>query len=92
MDHKKLYIKTTLILAVLTIVEVMISYIDMPRLNQIGLLLGFAVSKIVLVAYVYMHLYYESHTLRKLLFIPIPLVVFFLVALAYDAQFNWIIQ
>ena len=91
-DHKALYIKTTITLAILTIIEVGISYWDIPRFGQVGLLLTFALAKMAFVAYIFMHLYYEQKFLRKILFVPIPLLVFFLLFLAYDATFTWTIQ
>jgi len=55
-------------------------------------LLTFALAKMACVAYVFMHLYYEEKVLRRILFVPIPLLIYFLLGLAYDAQFNWVIQ
>ncbi len=91
-DHKQLYIKTTIILAILTIIEIGIAYWEIPRFSQIGLLLTFALSKMACVAYVFMHLYYEKKILRHILVIPIPFLIFFLLSLAYDATFTWTIQ
>lgn len=91
-DHKQLYIKTTIWLAILTIIEIGISYWDIPRFSQIGLLLTFAIAKMAFVAYVFMHLYYEERILRRILFIPIPLLIYFLLGLAYEAKFEWVIQ
>ena len=61
-DHKQLYIKTTIVLAILTIIEIGIAYWEIPRFSQIGLLLTFALSKMACVAYVFMHLYYDKKT------------------------------
>jgi len=91
-NHKKLYINTTLWLAVLTIIEIGISYWEIPRFSQVGLLLTFAVAKMAFVAYVFMHLYYEERILRRILFVPIPLLIYFLLGLAYEAKFEWVIQ
>lgn len=88
-DHRLLYLKTTVALAVLTLVEIGVSYWNLPRFHQIGLLLSFAIIKMAFVAYVFMHLYYETRLLRRILFIPIPLLVYFLLGLAYDATFEW---
>ena len=91
-NHKSLYIKTTIMLSVLTLIEIGISYWDIVRFYQVGLLLTFALAKMACVAYVFMHLYYEEIVLRRILFVPIPLLIYFLLSLAYDAQFNWVIQ
>jgi caa(3)-type oxidase subunit IV len=88
-DQKLIYIKTTVALAILTLIEIGVSYWDLPRFNQIGLLLTLAIMKMTFVAYVFMHLYYETRLLRRILFIPIPLLVYFLLGLAYDATFDW---
>jgi cytochrome c oxidase subunit IV len=91
-NHKSLYIKTTIVLAILTLIEVGISYWNIPRFSQVGLLLTFALAKMALVAYIFMHLYYEEKVLRRILFIPIPLMIYFLLFLAYDATFTWTIK
>ena len=91
-NHKSLYIKTTIMLSVLTLIEIGISYWDIVRFYQVGLLLTFALAKMACVAYVFMHLYYEKKILRRILVVPIPFLIFFLLSLAYDATFTWTIQ
>ena len=91
-NHKSIYIKTTIMLSVLTLIEIGISYWDIVRFYQVGLLLTFALAKMACVAYVFMHLYYEKKILRRILVVPIPFLIFFLLSLAYDATFTWTIQ
>ena len=71
---------------------IVIAYWEIPRFSQIGLLLTFALSKMACVAYVFMHLYYEKKIIRRILVVPIPFLIFFLLSLAYDATFTWTIQ
>jgi len=51
--------------------------------------LSITVTKILLVAMVYMHLRYETKTLRRLIFLPIPLALYFLWGVMYDLAFDW---
>jgi len=91
-NPKPMYIRTTIYLAIITIVEIGISYWNMPRFNQIGLLVTLSLLKMAFVAYVFMHLYFEERSLRKILFIPIPLMLYFLLGLIYEARFEWVIE
>jgi hypothetical protein len=88
-NHVKLYVTNAIWLAILTIVEVFIFDMDIPRNGLVGLLLAITVTKMILVAMVYMHLKYETKTLRRLLFLPIPLALFFLWGVVYDLSFSW---
>ena len=90
-DHKSIYLKNAIWLAILTILEVGIAYIDISRSGQIVLLLAFAATKMMLVAMIYMHLRYETRVLKRILFIPIPAGILFTVALMYDLPFRWVV-
>ena len=90
-EHKTLYIKNAIGLAILTILEVGISYIDISRTSQIVLLMAFACTKMMMVAWVYMHVQYETKTLKWILFIPIPAGILFATALMYDIPFRWVV-
>ena len=90
-EHKTLYIKNAIGLAILTILEVGISYIDISRTSQIVLLMAFACTKMMMVAWVYMHVQYETKTLKWILFIPIPAGILFAAALMYDIPFRWVV-
>ncbi len=63
-EHKKRpYLWVFLWLAVLTAIEVGITYSGLPKLFQIILLAGFAATKVALVALFYMHLRYDKRIL-----------------------------
>jgi len=89
-DHKGIYIKNAAYLAILTVVEVGIAYLNISQMSQIVLLLTFAVAKMMLVVMVYMHLRYETKTLKWILFIPIPAGIYFAVGVIYDLPFRWV--
>jgi caa(3)-type oxidase subunit IV len=91
MDHKSIYLKNAIWLAILTILEVGITYLSISQTGQIVLLLSFAVTKMLLVAMIYMHLRYETKVLNRILFIPIPAGILFTIALMYDIPFRWVI-
>ena len=90
-DHKSIYFKNAIWLAILTILEVGIAYIDISRSGQVVLLLAFAATKMMLVAMIYMHLRYETRVLKRILFVPIPAGILFTVALMYDLPFRWVV-
>lgn len=89
-DHKKTYIINAVLLAILTVVELGIIELPIPKSAQVVLLLSFAVTKIMLVALVYMHLRYETKFLRRLLLVPIPLALFLAWGVIYDLPFRWV--
>jgi len=91
-SHKSLYITTTIFLAIITIIEIRISHWYITKFYQIGLLVSLAILKMASVAYVFMHLYFEKKLLRKILFVPIPLLIYFLLGLVHEAKFEWMIQ
>ena len=90
-DHKSIYLKNAIWLAILTILEVGIAYIEISRSGQVVLLLAFAATKMMLVAMIYMHLRYETRVLKRILFVPIPAGILFTVALMYDLPFRWVV-
>jgi caa(3)-type oxidase subunit IV len=90
-DHKSIYFKNAIWLAILTILEVGIAYIEISRSGQVVLLLAFAATKMMLVAMIYMHLRYETRVLKWILFVPIPAGILFTVALMYDLPFRWVV-
>jgi caa(3)-type oxidase subunit IV len=89
-DYKSIYLKNALWLVILTVLEVGVAYIEISRSGQIVLLLAFAVTKMMLVAMIYMHLRYETKVLKWILFVPIPAGILFTVALMYDLPFRWV--
>jgi len=90
-DYKSIYLKNALWLVILTVLEVGVAYIEISRSGQIVLLLAFAVTKMMLVAMIYMHLRYETKVLKRILFVPIPAGILFTLALMYDLPFRWVI-
>jgi caa(3)-type oxidase subunit IV len=78
------YIKIFYILLVLTIVEVAIVYLGLPKLLLAGLLVIFAVWKAALVAMHFMHLKFEKRTLAVIALVPFVLCVFLILMLLPD--------
>ena len=78
------YIKIFWILLVLTIVEVAIVYMGLPRMLLASLLVIFAVWKAALVAMHFMHLKFEKKTLTIIALIPFVLCVFLILMLTPD--------
>ncbi len=89
-DHKSIYLKNAIWLAILTILEVGIAYIEISRSGQVVLLLAFAATKMMLVAMIYMHLRHETKVLKRILFVPIQAGILYTVALMYDLPFRWV--
>jgi caa(3)-type oxidase subunit IV len=79
-----LYIKIFYILLVLTIVEVAIVYMGLPRMLLAALLVIFAVWKASLVAMHFMHLKFEKRTLAVVALAPFILCVFLILMLMPD--------
>jgi caa(3)-type oxidase subunit IV len=78
------YIKIFWILLVLTIIEVAIVYMGLPKMLLAGLLVIFAVWKAALVAMHFMHLKFEKKTLTIVALVPFVLCVFLILMLLPD--------
>jgi len=78
------YIKVFYVLLVLTIVEVAIVYLGLPRMLLVALLVIFAVWKASLVAMHFMHLKFEKRTLAVVALTPFVLCVFLILMLLPD--------
>jgi len=78
------YIKIFYILLVLTIVEVAIVYLGLPKMLLAALLVIFAVWKASLVAMHFMHLKFEKRTLAVVALTPFVLCVFLILMLMPD--------
>ena len=78
------YIKVFYVLLVLTIVEVAIVYMGLPKLLLAALLVIFAVWKASLVAMHFMHLKFEKRTLAVVALTPFILCVFLILMLMPD--------
>jgi caa(3)-type oxidase subunit IV len=78
------YIKVFYVLLVLTIVEVAIVYMGLPKMLLVALLVIFAVWKASLVAMHFMHLKFEKRTLAVVALAPFVLCVFLILMLMPD--------
>ena len=78
------YIKVFYVLLVLTIVEVAIVYLGLPKLVLAALLVIAAVWKASLVAMHFMHLKFEKRTLAVVALTPFVLCVFLILMLMPD--------
>ena len=78
------YIKVFYVLLVLTIVEVAIVYMGLPKMLLVALLVIFAVWKASLVAMHFMHLKFEKKTLALVALSPFILCVFLILMLMPD--------
>ena len=78
------YIKVFYVLLVLTIVEVAIVYLGLPKILLVALLVIFAVWKASLVAMHFMHLKFEKRTLALVALTPFVLCVFLILMLMPD--------
>lgn len=78
------YLRIFYILLVLTIVEVAIVYLHLPKILLISLLVVLAVWKAALVALHFMHLKFEKRTLMMIALSPFVLCVFLILMLMPD--------
>ena len=78
------YVKIFYILLVLTVVEVGIVYMGLPKMLLAGLLIILAVWKAALVALHFMHLKFEKTTLMMIALSPFILCVFLILMLLPD--------
>jgi caa(3)-type oxidase subunit IV len=78
------YIKIFIILSVLTVIEVGITFLGLPKMLLASLLVIFAVWKAALVAMHFMHLKFEKKTLTIVAIIPFILCVFLILMLLPD--------
>ena len=81
------YVMVWFALAVMTAVEVGITFLSWPKTTVILVLLALAVWKAVLVALYFMHLRFEKKPLRILAVAPIPLA--FILVIAVITEFRW---
>lgn len=89
-DPKQTYVRIWLALLILTVVEVSVTYMALPRLGAVTLLLAFAATKMMLVALFYMHLRTETPILKLIVALPVPVAILFTLALTYDLPFSWV--
>ena len=70
------YVRVAVVLAVLTAIEVVVYYIDLPGRAMVAILVGLASMKFSLVAAYFMHLKFDSRLLRRVFVTGIVLAVF----------------
>jgi cytochrome c oxidase subunit 4 len=78
------YIAIWIYLGVLTVLELIVAYAPIPKAAMVGLLVGLAWAKAVLVAMYFMHLRFERRTLAIIACIPAMLVTFLTFMLVPD--------
>ena len=78
------YIKVFVILTVLTVIEVGITFLGLPKMLLAALLITLAVWKAALVAMHFMHLKMEKTTLSVVAIVPFILCVFLILMLLPD--------
>ncbi len=81
------YILVWFALAVMTAVEVGVTFLSWSKTTLILVLLALAVWKAILVALYFMHLRFEERPLRILAVAPIPLA--FILVLAVITEYRW---
>ena len=83
------YVNIAIILAVITAVEVAVSYISMPTMLEIVLLIGLMILKFVMVAAQFMHLKFDDKILSRLFYSGLILAVgVYVIALFTFEVFN----
>ena len=78
------YIKIFVILSVLTVIEIGITFLGLPKMLLAALLITLAVWKAALVAMHFMHLKMEKLTLSLVAIVPFILCVFLILMLLPD--------
>ncbi len=82
-EHPK-YMLIWLYLAILTILEVLVAFLAIPKWMIVVSLLIMAVWKALLVALYYMHLKFEPNRLRLVALAPLPAVAIMIVAIMME--------
>ena len=88
MSERKQYLKVFIYLAILTIVEIGVVFLGLPKWLLALCLIVLAGWKALLVAMFFMHLKFETRTLRIIALIPIVLLVFLMFMLLPDSVFG----
>ncbi len=88
MNNRK-YLIIAMWLFVLTLIELFV----FPRLDmgqmRVNLLLSLMTAKALIVALVYMNLKQEGWALKVAFFAPIPVAIYFIYFMLYDAAYVW---
>ena len=91
-NHTKTYIKIFIALAVLTLIEVGMTMIGMPKTPMVILLIALALVKAGLVAVYFMHLKYDSGFLSVIAYAPLAVasILILMLSLEWAFQPHWI--
>lgn len=91
-NHTKTYLKIFGALAVLTVIEVLISQSGMPVTPMIILLVAFALVKAGLVALYFMHLHYDAKFLSIIAYAPLIVasILIFMLSMEWTFQPHWL--
>jgi cytochrome c oxidase subunit 4 len=76
----------------LTIAELAVAYMGLPKMLMIGLLVGLAMAKAALVAMYFMHLRFERRTLGLIALTPPILLLMFVVIIYPDTAWRLFVQ
>lgn len=82
-EHPK-YMLIWLYLAILTILEVLVAFLAIPKWMIVVSLLIMAVWKALLVALYYMHLKFEPNRVRLVALAPLPAVAIMIIAIMME--------
>ena len=91
-NHTKLYMKIFGALAVLTIIEVLLSQSGMSHTPMVILLIAFALVKAGLVALYFMHLHFDAKFLSVIAYAPLVVasILIFMLAMEWTFQPHWL--
>jgi cytochrome c oxidase subunit 4 len=91
-NHTKTYMIIFGALAVLTAIEVGITYIPMPKVAMIIILIAFALFKAGLVAVYFMHLKYDAKFLKVIAYSPLAVasILILMLSLEWAFQPHWL--
>jgi len=91
-NHTRTYLKIFAALAILTVIEVIISQSGMPVTPMVVLLVAFALVKAGLVALYFMHLHYDAKFLSVIAYAPLVVasILIFMLAMEWTFQPHWL--
>ena len=91
-NHTKTYITIFIALAVLTLIEVGLTMIGMPKTPMVILLIALALVKAGLVAVYFMHLKYDSGFLSVIAYAPLAVasILILMLSLEWAFQPHWL--
>ena len=83
--HEPNYIAVFLWLGALTMIEIGVSQLSLPRPTMIAMLVGLALVKVSLVALFFMHLVSERQLLKLIVVVPLIVASILLIGVTPDA-------